>query len=113
MSEAQFVRSWAMTLGSNFPPFRVIIAPGDGDDLTTGGNANLTLKVIKEDGTPQFQAAMSVDSATQASYAWTGTEFSVSGCYWGQIQCVLSSGKTVIVPRDNWFAIRVIDPVMP
>lgn len=104
----QFVRAYSMTIGSTFPPLRVVIAPGDGDDLT---GASLTLIVNKEDGTLAFSGAMTVDSATEASYSWTGTEFTGPGNYWGQIQIDLDTGKRVFVPIDQWFAIRVIDSI--
>lgn len=105
---SQFLRVWTMTIGSNFPPFRCVITPGDGETLT---GASLTLIVNKEDGTQAFSASMTVDSPTEASYAWSGTEFTVEGQYWGQIQVDLLSGKRVFVPSSNWFSIRVIDSV--
>lgn len=106
----QFVRIWPMTIGADFPPFRVVIAPGDGATLT---GAALTLIVIKEDGSSAFTAAMTVDSPTEASYDWQGTEFTEAGNYWGQIQIDLASGKRLFVPPSNWFQIRVIDSTAP
>lgn len=106
----QFVRIWPMTIGSNFPPLRLVIAPGDGANIT---GASLTLIVIKEDGSSAFTAAMTVDSPTEASYDWQGTEFTAEGNYWFQVQCDLASGKRVFVPKDQWAQIRVIDSTAP
>lgn len=109
-AQQQFVRAFEMTLGATHPPLRMVISPGDGENLT---GASVALKVINPDGSALFTGNCTIDSETEAHYEWVGSEFTVSNTYWAQAQVDLATGKRVFVPFNEWFPIRVIDPVSP